>query len=87
MTVAKTAYKKGYSAGRRRQYKEDQMKLERTRILNERFTTLAAAIMTAGMAHQFGCERNGKWEKYHLGELEEMAVNSALRMCNKMDFL
>lgn len=75
------AYSKGYHAGRKRM----RLEAEAAAVRNERFTALAAAIMSAGMRGHWGKTVNGVHQKYDLEQMETMAVNSARRMVLKME--
>lgn len=83
MSEEKSAYAKGYSAGRKKRRRQEVA----AQVNNERFTKLAAAIISAAMPGEWGVTVNGKHKKHTLEQLESMAVKSARRMCGQMEVI
>lgn len=81
MMDEKRAYAKGYAAGRKKRRRQEVV----DQIKNDRFTTLAAAIISAAMPGQWGSKVKGVHKPYGLEQLEVMAVSSARRMLDQME--
>lgn len=81
MSEESKAYSKGYQAGRKRRQKD----ATRAAVRNQRFTDLAAAIMSSAMRDGWGETSKGVFKKHSLEKLERMAERSAYRMVTRMD--